>query len=422
MRVLWFTNTPSLATELLSLENYGGGWILSLQKLVEKVEDLDLGIAFHHGTLGIKEINLNGTSYYAIPQPADENKLIRLIKRWKHIVEPETQIHNYLNIIDSFKPDLIHVFGSEQAFGLICEKTTIPVVLQIQGNLTVYSKKWFSGLSRFQVLRYSNIKLLLKAYGIWHDYFPFTKRALREQRIFANCRFFIGRTDWDKRITKTLSNSATYFHCDEPLREEFFKPEWISNSDKLPVLFSTIKPSTFKGLETILETAYILTIKKGLNFEWNIAGIDKNEEIIRIIEKICKTSFKENHIFFLGSIGPQKLSEQLLASACFVHPSHIENSPNSVCEAMLLGMPIVATNSGGTPSLLDNNKEGLLVQDGDPYAMAGAILEIVENPDFAENLGKSARKRAQERHNPEKILEDLLAIYHQVLSESSIKK
>jgi len=54
--------------------------------------------------------------------------------------------------------------------------------------------------------------------------------------------------------------------------------------------------------------------------------------------------------------------------------------------------------------------------------MAGAILEIVENPDFAENLGKSARKRAQERHNPEKILEDLLAIYHQVLSESSIKK
>ena len=421
MRILWFTNTPSLAANRLNLENYGGGWISSLQKLIENVDDIILCVAFHHGYEIIQKITLNKTTYFAIPPPQKRNKIASLIQRWKHTIEPETQVKDYLQIVNEFQPDLIHVFGSEQAFGLLCNHIKTPILLQIQGNLTVCQKKWYAGLSRKEIFRYSGIMSLIKAHGIWHEYFPFVKRAHREQKIYANCQYFVGRTDWDRRITKALSKNGKYFHCDEMIRDDFFKHEWEKKDSGQIRIFSTIKPSTYKGLETILESANILQ-KKQYPFVWNIAGIDENEEIIRIIERVFDLTFRENNIRFMGSLGPDKLMEQLLQADCFVHPSHIENSPNSVCEAMLLGLPVIATYAGGTPSLLDNNKEGLLVQDGDPYAMAGAILEIVENPDFAENLGKSARKRAQERHNPEKILEDLLAIYHQVLSESSIKK
>lgn len=72
----------------------------------------------------------------------------------------------------------------------------------------------------------------------------------------------------------------------------------------------------------------------------------------------------------------------------FIHPSHIDNSPNGLCEAMLLGMPIIAIYAGGIPSLLVNRREGLLVQDGDPYAMAGAIIELLKDAGLAKGFGK----------------------------------
>jgi glycosyltransferase involved in cell wall biosynthesis len=89
----------------------------------------------------------------------------------------------------------------------------------------------------------------------------------------------------------------------------------------------------------------------------------------------------------------------------------MDKSPNSFCEAMLLGMPVIATYVVGTPSIICDKKEGLLVQDGDPNALAGAILELYKDRNYAISLGHNARERAIRRHNPENILEDILKIY-----------
>jgi glycosyltransferase involved in cell wall biosynthesis len=104
-----------------------------------------------------------------------------------------------------------------------------------------------------------------------------------------------------------------------------------------------------------------------------------------------------------------------LKSNVFVHPSHMDNSPNSVQEAMLIGMPVVATYAGGIPSLLENNKEGLLVQDGDPYALAGALFHLYKDKDFACKLGANARKRGLIRQDKNKILNNLLDVYETII-------
>jgi glycosyltransferase involved in cell wall biosynthesis len=82
---------------------------------------------------------------------------------------------------------------------------------------------------------------------------------------------------------------------------------------------------------------------------------------------------------------------------------------------MLLGMPIIATYAGGIPSILGNKNEGLLFQDGDPYSLAGAIIELIEDVDYANDLAKNARQRALQRHDPEKIVNDLLQIYSSII-------
>jgi len=416
MRVLWFTNTHSLASKVLKERDTGGGWIASLEKEIAKASEIELGVAFHYGLEDEKRFEIGTTRYFSFPYYSSKGKFTRLWTRWMHRIEPDTLINYYLNIVEEFKPDIVHIFGTEQApYGLIIPQLKVPVIIHIQGNLTVISRKLFSGLSFIDLLRYSNIRNLLLAHGLWHHNFSFLKRAKREQKIYDHCKYFIGRTDWDRRITKLLSAKGVYFHCDEILRSEFYQIKWMKPLNKKVVLFSTIRPTIYKGLETILETAAIINKKQLIDFEWQIAGITDKDEIVRIIEKKYKLKFTEQNISFKGYLNADSLIQSLLYADCFVHPSHIENSPNSVCEAMLLGMPVIATNVGGIPSIIKDKVEGLLVQDGDPYALGGAVIEVIKDEHYATNLGTNARKRAMTRHDPGRIVNEVLKIYASII-------
>ncbi len=97
------------------------------------------------------------------------------------------------------------------------------------------------------------------------------------------------------------------------------------------------------------------------------------------------------NIKLLGGSGEREISQLLQSADIYCQASHIENSPNSLCEAMLIGMPVIASYAGGTPSMLDNEQEGLLFQNGDAHALAGAILQMSHNFRFAAACGQKAR-------------------------------
>jgi len=99
--------------------------------------------------------------------------------------------------------------------------------------------------------------------------------------------------------------------------------------------------------------------------------------------------------------------------------SHIENSPNNLCEAMILGMPCVATFAGGTSSMLKDGEEGILIQDGDPWAMAGSILEMRGSSEAAVSMGIKARLSALKRHCKDDIVSQLLDTYQIVIKQQS---
>ena len=119
-------------------------------------------------------------------------------------------------------------------------------------------------------------------------------------------------------------------------------------------------------------------------------------------------------IEFLGKLSAAEIVGQLCASNIYVHPSYMENSPNSVCEAMALGMPVIATNVGGTSSILDDGVEGVLVQEGEPYSMAAAIVNLSDNYENAIKLGANAKRKAIKRHEPNGIVRSLMEIYDDI--------
>lgn len=414
MKVLWFTNTPSLSADHLKNKSIGGGWIGSLEAEFARIPFIELGISFNYEH-GIKPFTLNKTKYFPIHTTSPTGKVKNLVSRWRKPVENEGDIQAYLNVIDEFKPDIIHIFGTEGVFGLVISKTNVPSVIHIQGNLTVYDYKWYSGITAVDVLRYSRKWNLLKGFGIYHQYRLNKKQAMRERRIFQQCKYFMGRTDWDRRITSVLSPHAKYFHCDEMIRPLFYSHKWLpKDSETSYILISTIRNNLYKGLETVFECKKLLNKILGNNFTWKIAGINGQDEISNLLERKYGSTFQENGIDLLGALQEKELIDELLAADVFVHPSHVDNSPNSICEAMLLGMPIIATYAGGIPSIIENHEEGLLIQDGDFHAMAGAVLEFHGNRSYATELGKKARATAIKRHDPQKIIDTILKVYSAV--------
>ncbi len=417
-RVLWFTNTPSSAAAYLQLPTIGGGWINSLEEKLKETGDIDLAVAFRHGHEKLNKFIYQDTTYYAIPDTT--SKIDRYISRHLMRIDNKELVKYCLEIVADFKPDIINIFGTEDGFGLIANQVNVPVIVHIQGILTVYELKWFSGnVSKADLARYSNVKSFIQATSLLHNYHYIKSAASREREIFKINSFFFGRTDWDRRVTAVLSPLAQYHVSNELLRKEFYQAEWVSTQRGKKRFISTIQANIYKGLETILEAALLLKQLNRFEFEWYIVGIPVDSILIRIYEDKVGKKFSDGGIVFVGRVEAAALRDLEMNADIFIHPSHIDNSPNSVCEAMLLGMPVIATYAGGTGSLLENKKEGLLIQDGDPYSLAGSVIELAENPDFAQSLGAKARQRALERHNPDTIVRNVVEVYKTVIAQHS---
>jgi glycosyltransferase involved in cell wall biosynthesis len=403
MKVLWLTNTPSKAIKYLDKTDSSGGWISSLEdELAES--GIQLGIAFYWQYS--KTIKVENRQYFAI-----KKNLKRKLTGYFNLGSTNLfdSLVPFIDVIKTFKPDVIHVHGTEMEFGLIQEKVTnIPIVISIQGSPLVISQKFFSGFPKSFIRLNQFIKgLYLRSY--YDDYRRFVRKGEIEKQILHKCKFVIGRTQWDKLVTKILAPNAQYFHVDEIMRSGFYENSWNKSLNGDFKIISVMRDNLYKGLETIFYASSLLR-SKNINYKWLIAGISETDSIVKLAEKLTSQKFKDLNITLLGDKNEGELIQAYLESSLFVQASHIENSPNGLSEAMILGMPIITTFAGGTSSLI-NDDEGIIVQDGDAYVMAGAIQYCLENFDSVIEKGKKAKVKALKRHNKQNILRSLLEVY-----------
>src|SRR5580698_11343483 len=111
MRVLWFANTPGLSAGYLKISLAAGGWISSLQRVVEAVPEIQLGFVFYTEQAMVP-FEYGGTSYFPV-QPLGSSKGKRLVNRVAGKAETDENLPVFLRVIEQFKPDIIHVHGTE---------------------------------------------------------------------------------------------------------------------------------------------------------------------------------------------------------------------------------------------------------------------------------------------------------------------
>jgi len=394
----------------------GGGWLESLEKQLNKKPDIQLYISFYHNEPS-EPFKFGNSIFY--PVLRKKNILSELKKRGlnRHSND-KSEIPKLLEVITTINPDIIHIHGTEDNFGLLQKFTTIPVVISIQGIINPYSEKFFSGIPKVVAKKNEPLKSRIFLNTQNRRYNKFKSMAIRESEILSISKHLIGRTSWDRRVTSILAKKGKYYQVDEILRDEFYNNRWNNNyySSKKLKIISLSTNNIYKGFETIIKTALILQNLTNQKISWDIIGLSENDAVVRIMVSWLKINLNHIDIKLHGNLPPDKFIPLMLNSNVYCQASHIENSPNSLCEAMYLGMPVVATFAGGTDSLLENNKEGILVQDGDQYSMAGALVELQNNPEKAKEMGKNARKRAMIRHDKELIVNETINTYKLVLN------
>ena len=413
-RILWFSTLPLPSLSPQSLTRYG--WQEGLRKALEIYHpEVELGIVVFSSKIH-EPIKMGNATYFTFPRFTHSLQLGKMWKAWQHLSYTAEELDLCVDLANSFSPDLVHFHGSENFFSLSSPRVTVPSVLSIQGIVNGIRPYLFSDIGWKGILRKLATREFIKGEGIIHKWQSWNKYYLHEQQIFQSCQNFIGRTEWDRAVLLAFNPRANYHHCDETLADIFYDLEWHPEHDQKDIIYSTTGNAFFKGGLVLVQAISILSKRGFNNIQLRLAGLDADSDLGRTIRNFIALNQLEEKVVFLGRLYPQQIIEEMQKASVFVLPSHIDNSPNSLCEAMLMGMPCIAAHVGGIPTLVKDGIDGLLYHDRDPYILAEKIIKLLEDRDLAVRLAHQARKTALQRHDRQKIADRTVEIYQSILS------
>ena len=340
-----------------------------------------------------------------------------------HIYQPQLE-DRFRRELRNYQPDVIHSWGVEyhHALALVnaAEKEgMLPhMAASIQGLCCRIAPHYSDGLPA-SALRSRTIRDIMRHDSILAQQKQYTQRGEMEIQALGKLSHVIGRTEWDQRNALEINPKLIYHHCDETLRDVFYTDQWAYSRCRRHRIFASSCSYPVKGFHILLEALAIVRQQypdaeiavTGRSF---VATDFKSRMRRNGYEKYLSNLVKRNRlggaVHFLGHLSAQDMKQAYLDANVFVLSSTMENSPNALGEAMLLGMPCVAANVGGVSSLMGEG-EGILCAPVNPESMARGICRVFAMADQAEALGMAARNRARKTHDPERNLEDLMDIY-----------
>ena len=411
MKVLWITNILFPEAEHL-LTGSGelkasGGWMLGAANALLRNYDVNLCVATVSPK--VKKITrLVGESiiYYVIPKGKGNLDI-----NWEYCPY-------WMIIQNDFKPDIVHIHGTEYSHGLAYMKAcgSKNVVISIQG-MTSASYYYNYGLTKADIYRNITIRDILRG-SVIKDQKRFVKRSKYEIEMINMANHIIGRTSWDRSHVWAVNPVAEYHFCNETLRDEFYDgSQWCYDNCNKHSIFLSQASYPLKGLHQMLKAMPII-LQHFPDTVIRVAGVDISKDITiseklrlsgygKYIKKLITKNKLDGKV--TGNLNGEQMKREYLCANVFVCPSSIENSPNSLGEAQILGTPCVASYVGGIMDMMIGN-EGNLYRFEEIEMLAEKVCNIFENKDDQTDM----RATALHRHNPDNNSAQLFSIYKHI--------
>lgn len=416
MRVLWIVNTifPAPSEKLGISRPVLGGWMYGLAEQVAKQAGIKLAIVTTHLSNDFSKMQISGIDYFLIPSKDKTRYDANLESFW-------------VKICEDFMPDIVHIHGTEFAHGLSCMRKlpNLRYVVSIQGLVGVCSRYYFAGISWREILANITFRDLIKRDTIFQAKKKFANRGNLENEYLINSKHTIGRTKWDFAHVKTINCNINYHFCNESLRDGFYTAKkWTLENCEPYTIFLSQAGYPIKGLHKVLEAVSLLTNDYpelkirigGGNIISNATIFDriKRTGYGKYIGKLIKKNNLDKNVLFLGSLSEEQMILEYQKSNVFICPSSIENSPNSLGEAQLIGVPVIASYSGGTPDMIETGKTGLLYRFEETEMLAQNIRKIFNDSKFISQISENSIISASLRHDRGINLEKTISIYNKI--------
>ena len=420
MKVLWITNLvfPE-ALQLLTGNGdlrASGGWLLGAAESLVQTGKVQLAVATVTPMINTS-VSLLGKNiqYYLLPNGSgNQRKNDEYRKYWRAIV-------------NEYNPDVVHIHGTEYSHGLsyVDECGSKNVCVSIQGLVGVYSRYYYEGLTISEIKKSATIASVLKN-GILKGCRNFKRRGRYEKELLERVGHIIGRTSWDRAHAWAINPQARYHYGGEILRMEFYDNSIWQYQCCIPhSIFVSQATLPLKGLHQILR-AMPLVLRLYPDATLRVAGPDITRsrsswmDTLKLSDwgKIVRRLIRENHlqekVIFTGALNAEEMKQEYLKSNVFVCPSSIENSPNSLGEAQILGVPVIASYVGGTMDMMRGDEDHLYRFE-EVEMLAEKICLLFASEENQPQVGLM-RQHAIQRHGAVQIIENLMAIYHKVIN------
>lgn len=334
-------------------------------------------------------------------------------------------------IIRDFKPDVIHIQGTEYFFGRMAREVYcgVPTVVSLQGIISGYHPFYAGNLTPKEITPFEfNLRALCKRYTVFNEQTRWREvRAKQEEETIRLHQHFIGRTGWDRSWVEYYNPKARYYVVNENLRAPFYSVRRDPAKVRRHSIYcGAAAHYPLKGGHWLMRAVASLKAEFS-DIQIRIAAAERyfapNRTVMErlkgqgyhaYLRSLVKELGIEENIVALPPLSAEMVAEELKNAELFVLPSMCENSPNSLGEAMLVGTPSIATFVGGISSILRDGEEGHLIPSGDPAALAGAIRHWFRHPNEAEAGVAAARATALKRHAVVANAEATLQIYRTI--------
>lgn len=408
IRVLWLSNKVQTNWK----DVVSGGWLDSMAQGLISSGKISLGNISAGKATRVTRQDYDQISQWVVPSTA---------RACAHGLPKKSIVEDIIRAVKEFSPDLIHVWGTEFFWGLLTARKIInePALLAMQGVKGAIAKVFHGGLTFSEQLACIGIKEILRRSTIFHERKQFQNWEPYEREIITGHRFITTQTVWVTAVVQSNNSDCQLFHNERPLRAEFYIADQWQNFQSKNIFCSVAYSSPFKGLHIAIRALAILkkkvpTAKLHIGGSHQRPGIRKDGYVAWLNREAERLGVKSD-VVWLGPLTASQTIKEMQFAAATVIPSFIESNSILMQEAMMVGIPVVASFVGGMSTIAKNEDTALYFPPGDDFLCAYQLARLLTDSLLAERLSLGARATVFARNNREHIVERQIDIYRQVL-------
>lgn len=356
-----------------------------LTQALQHYPDLKLDIVTldRSGTVGRKTVRYGDLTVHYVPPARAPSYLSAL-----------GSIRRIRDAIGRLKPDLVHVQVAneyaEAAAGLQC-----PWVLTLHGIRFLEVDLWHGFMD--------------KTYRGW-----FIKRE--ERRAISRAKHLISISPFIQEVFNGQIRGQV-FDIENPIASSFFEAPDRAEPGRL-LFVGRLIPR--KGVHILLRAfAKLRQRMPGVTLHLAGASISPNERLSyhQELERFVVEAGLTDAVSFLGHLEEPSLLAEYSACSALVLSSSLETAPMAVMQAMAAGKAVVSTDAGGARHLVEHGQTGLIVPPNDDEALAGALYQVLSDPDGLDAMGRRAKEAATRRFHAKAVAARTRDVYYQIFGQ-----